>query len=399
MSFIYICPHCKKEIHAEDAWDGLEKSCPNCKKQVIIQRDCTDKDDVEVRQKTEEKMHKIFNKTTEAVKKHKGCCCFIIVISVLFLLGVVLFFKLIIYGMYASYSNAGKTNSAKEEIQLIKTALAKYNTDTGYYPSDLRGLVENIDKNEGWHGPYFKDCEIPRDPWNNEYQYIFPGDYGEYDLYSFGADGKEGGEGINADISINSAGPHYSLLRDWNCRIDAEAKGENFIIGENSNYDRLTSLPESDFFNEMASFEAQGQQYNDLRARGMNADQIYQYIVREKYLPLIRYVTRKQNISWNMELTDENWAAIKNEMLKRQMRGFQVVLNSLDNTEKSNSSVVYDSGFYRDCEDALSKIWDARLNAIRKGEEFDESIVECSDNIKNDPVIHMAVIQASRNIW
>ena len=41
---------------------------------------------------------------------------------------------------------------------------------------------------------------LPKDPWGNEYQYLFPGEYGEYDLFSLGADGEQGGEGINADI-------------------------------------------------------------------------------------------------------------------------------------------------------------------------------------------------------
>ena len=44
---------------------------------------------------------------------------------------------------------------------------------------------------------------VPEDPWGNEYEYVSPGSEGPYDLYSLGADGREGGEGVNADISVH----------------------------------------------------------------------------------------------------------------------------------------------------------------------------------------------------
>lgn len=51
-----------------------------------------------------------------------------------------------------------------------------------------------------WNGPYLKKLEIPLDPWNNPYIYESPGNHGDYDLYSYGADGTEGGDGENRDI-------------------------------------------------------------------------------------------------------------------------------------------------------------------------------------------------------
>ena len=53
---------------------------------------------------------------------------------------------------------------------------------------------------ENWHGPYLKKRKVPKDPWGNDYHYAFPGEHGAYDLYSYGADNAEGGEGDNKDI-------------------------------------------------------------------------------------------------------------------------------------------------------------------------------------------------------
>ena len=51
------------------------------------------------------------------------------------------------------------------------------------------------------NGPYWKKAQVPTDPWGNEYRYAAPGQHGAYDLISLGADGKEGGEGPNKDIT------------------------------------------------------------------------------------------------------------------------------------------------------------------------------------------------------
>ncbi|MBI2560675.1 MAG: type II secretion system protein GspG, partial [Planctomycetes bacterium] len=53
---------------------------------------------------------------------------------------------------------------------------------------------------ENWHGPYLAKKNVPKDPWGNEYVYTYPGNNGEFDIISYGADGKEGGEGENADV-------------------------------------------------------------------------------------------------------------------------------------------------------------------------------------------------------
>ena len=100
--------------------------------------------------------------------------------------------------MYMRYVKKAKISTATTQIKLIDDALQQYKLDVGTYPSDLQGLMENIDQSEKWDGPYIKP-RVPLDPWGGEYQYIFPGEHGEFDIYSFGADGQEGGEGEYAD--------------------------------------------------------------------------------------------------------------------------------------------------------------------------------------------------------
>ena len=100
--------------------------------------------------------------------------------------------------MYMNYIKKSKIATAKTQIKLLDDALQQYKLDVGTYPSDLQGLMENIDQSEKWDGPYIKP-RVPLDPWGGEYQYVFPGEHGEFDIYSFGADGQEGGEGEYAD--------------------------------------------------------------------------------------------------------------------------------------------------------------------------------------------------------
>lgn len=104
------------------------------------------------------------------------------------------------------YLGKGKTKSAKVQVENISSALDMYRLEVGSYPSSsqgLKALVSAPSGARGWGGPYLKKMDVPVDPWNNEYQYKRPGSEGHpYDLYSFGADGSQGGSGEDADISL-----------------------------------------------------------------------------------------------------------------------------------------------------------------------------------------------------
>ena len=98
---------------------------------------------------------------------------------------------------------SSKQKIAKTQIHLIENALDSFRLDVGRYPTTeegLRVLWENPGNIEGWDGPYLPK-PVKEDPWGHPYIYKSPGEHGEYDLYSLGADGKPGGKGENKDIT------------------------------------------------------------------------------------------------------------------------------------------------------------------------------------------------------
>jgi len=98
--------------------------------------------------------------------------------------------------------SGAKQSAAKAQIELFGSALDAFRLDTGRYPTSeegLNALRENPSGLDTWQGPYLPK-EIPKDPWGRPYIYKCPGDHGEYDIISYGADGVEGGEGENADV-------------------------------------------------------------------------------------------------------------------------------------------------------------------------------------------------------
>jgi general secretion pathway protein G len=104
-------------------------------------------------------------------------------------------------------SDDAKVADAKVQIRNLETALKLYKLDSGNFPTTEQGLqalvakpttgkIPNNYKAEG----YLENKSVPKDPWGADYVYLSPGEHGDYDLYSFGADGARGGEGKNADI-------------------------------------------------------------------------------------------------------------------------------------------------------------------------------------------------------
>lgn len=102
-----------------------------------------------------------------------------------------------------------KITAAKVQIKNFESGLKLFYLDNGFYPSTEQGLKALIEKPTTgripikWReGGYLDKPIIPKDPWGNEYIYLSPGRKGEeYEIISYGRDGKEGGEGPDADIS------------------------------------------------------------------------------------------------------------------------------------------------------------------------------------------------------
>jgi general secretion pathway protein G len=123
------------------------------------------------------------------------------ILVVLVLIGIVLG---IVGGNFIGKGEKAKADAAKIEIGQISQTLDLYKLEVGRYPSSQEGLQALISAPAGvsnWNGPYWKKSAVPKDPWGNEYRYVSPGSKGAYEIVSLGADGKEGGEGPDKDIS------------------------------------------------------------------------------------------------------------------------------------------------------------------------------------------------------
>lgn len=95
-----------------------------------------------------------------------------------------------------------KVKTAKAQIELLGSALDDFRLDNGRYPTTEEGLDALRHKPPGlpnWDGPYLPK-EVPLDPWGRPYHYKCPGEHGDYDLFSYGKDGVQGGEKENQDI-------------------------------------------------------------------------------------------------------------------------------------------------------------------------------------------------------
>lgn len=97
-------------------------------------------------------------------------------------------------------AEGAKIRAASSQISRLSMSVETFYLDTGTAPDQLNDLVEEPHNVNGWNGPYVK-ASLLKDPWGKEYQFRSPGEHGDFDIYSLGADGQEGGEGKNADIT------------------------------------------------------------------------------------------------------------------------------------------------------------------------------------------------------
>jgi general secretion pathway protein G len=113
---------------------------------------------------------------------------------VLVILGIL---AAIVVPKFAGRTEQARLTAAQTQISSFGTALDAFEVDNGYYPkgkSGLQDLVQAPRDAQNWKGPYLK--EVPKDPWNNDYVYEYPGrrNQNSYDLSSAGPDGKAGGD-------------------------------------------------------------------------------------------------------------------------------------------------------------------------------------------------------------
>ncbi len=101
--------------------------------------------------------------------------------------------------------DAARVVKAKQDVRTLENALNLYKLDNYTYPSTDQGIEALVEKPSGmpeaqnWQEGGYID-HLPKDPWGKPYQYLNPGTHGALDIYSLGADGMPGGEGIDNDI-------------------------------------------------------------------------------------------------------------------------------------------------------------------------------------------------------
>lgn len=129
-------------------------------------------------------------------------------LELLIVITIIGILSIIVVPRFMDIPQKARVEAARQQIAAFGLALDRYNLDNGTYPTTEQGLISLIQKptteplpqnyNEGG---YLKKKEIPKDPWGREYLYNSPGSHGnDYEILCYGADGREGGEGVNADI-------------------------------------------------------------------------------------------------------------------------------------------------------------------------------------------------------
>jgi general secretion pathway protein G len=100
------------------------------------------------------------------------------------------------------FEKMGQAKSAEQRIrtQTLVGNIEMYKLEVGKYPENLQALVRQPAGVDKWNGPYAKDVDL-KDAWGNDYRYTVPGQGKAYDLVSLGADGRDGGEGENRDVT------------------------------------------------------------------------------------------------------------------------------------------------------------------------------------------------------
>src|SRR5213594_1601039 len=132
-------------------------------------------------------------------KNHSG----ITLIELLVVMVIIAMFATIVGQRLFRNGEKSLQTTAKAQIGEFESVLDAFRLDVGRYPTTEEGLQSlrvRPGSLERWDGPYLRK-DVPLDPWQHPYVYRFPGQHGDYDLYSLGADAQEGGDGENADVT------------------------------------------------------------------------------------------------------------------------------------------------------------------------------------------------------
>jgi general secretion pathway protein G len=123
-------------------------------------------------------------------------------IELLLVMVILVVLAAVVVPKFTNRTEQARTTAAKTDISAMDTALDAFEVDCGRYPSNDEGLgalLQAPANVQGWHGPYLKRNEVPKDPWGQAYVYRFPGSHNTngYDLFSMGPDAREGNDDID----------------------------------------------------------------------------------------------------------------------------------------------------------------------------------------------------------
>ena len=138
-----------------------------------------------------------FKKHYKSYKGGQGGFTLVELLLVLVILALIA--GLVLPGIIGKAESA-KAKAASSQISRISMSVESYYLDTGNTPSSLDELVSEPSGLSGWNGPYIKNSLL-KDPWGQPYKYRVPGEHGDFDIESYGADRQKGGEDNNADIA------------------------------------------------------------------------------------------------------------------------------------------------------------------------------------------------------
>jgi general secretion pathway protein G len=149
----------------------------------------------------------LIGRAADAAARIKGNGGFTL-IELMIVIAIIGILSIIVVPRFMDIPQKARVEAAKQQIAAFGLALDRYNLDNGVYPTTEQGLAALIEKPNSEPAPmnyneggYLKKKELPKDPWGRDYIYRSPGDQGnDYEIMSLGADGRDGGEGVNGDI-------------------------------------------------------------------------------------------------------------------------------------------------------------------------------------------------------
>ena len=125
-------------------------------------------------------------------------------LELLIVIGILTLMATIAAPRLMQFFSKAKSETVRIEISNIASAVELYYLDLGGYPAPevgLSALVEQPQDSPKWNGPYLKSARGLTDPWDRAYHYRFPGEHGDFDIFSFGRDGSPEGTGEDSDIT------------------------------------------------------------------------------------------------------------------------------------------------------------------------------------------------------